>query len=230
MIFVLAVLAPDVIPHDSTLFFLGEEQLEEIIIFILGLTGFLFFRWKERQSNTRLEEKIKIQREASKISRSLTNTYSYIGETNRKLDIMKNISMNLLEIHELDLEKEKKFFDMLMESIYILGKSKKFILRFVDTETKKTLREFKSKKRMFLKINNEEVTKSLLGKNKSFIESNYHFIITSPKEINKTIAIIAISKNNQQQKLEDSDILKALASHSLFLYNYSKTTKTKTID
>jgi len=74
-IFVLAVLVPDIVPHGSTVFHLGEEQLEEILIFFLGLGGFLIFRWKEKQSNANLREKIKIQKEASQISKSLTDTY-----------------------------------------------------------------------------------------------------------------------------------------------------------
>jgi hypothetical protein len=229
IIFVLAILVPDIIPHDSTIFFLGEEQLEEIIIFILGLMGFLIFRWKERQSNINLTEKIKIQKEAHQISRSLTDTYSYIGETNRKLDVMKNISMKLLGLPDLDPKKEKQFFDTLMESIYILGKSKKFIIRFINIENGETEKEIKNKRRIFSKVDNKEIIKNL-KKGKSFTENDYNFVISSPKDMEKTIAAIIISKNNQQQKLEDPDMLKALASQSLFTYAFlKKQTEIKTL-
>lgn len=222
-IFVLAVLVPDIVPHSSTVLRLGEEQLEEILIFFLGLGGFLIFRWKEKQSNTNLREKIKIQKEASQISKSLTDTYSYIGETNRKLDIMKNLSMILLDAPDMDQKKEKKFFDTLIESAYILAKSKKIIIRFINTETRETEREIKSKKSIFLKVTNDDILKKLLNDGKSFNETAFHFTIASPKEINKIIAVIVISKNNQQQKLEDPEMLKALASQSLFIYHCLKT-------
>jgi hypothetical protein len=225
VIFILAVLVPDIVPHDAKIFFLQEEKFEELLIFILGLSGFMIFRFKERQSNINLKEKIKFQKEANQVSRSLNDTYSYIGETNRKLDIMKNISDSLLEISELRPGKEKKFFDVLMESIYILGKSKKFVIRFIDTKTGGTEMEIKSRKRIFFKVSNEEIIEKLEKENKSFSESNYHFIIASPKKIGEVISVIIISKNNQQQKLEDSDILKALASQSLFLYYFSKKSK-----
>jgi len=225
IIFVLAVLVPDIVPHDSKVFLLQEEQFEELLIFILGLTGFMIFRFKERQSNIHLKEKIKFQKEASQSSKSLNDTYSYIGETNRKLDIMKNISDSLLEIKELSPSKEKKFYDVLMESIYILGKSKKFLIRFINAETGETEMEKKSRKRIFFKIDNEEIIKKLEKGNKSFTESKYHFIVTSPKKMGKIVVAIIISKNNQQQKLEDPDILKALASQSLFLYYFSKKPK-----
>lgn len=216
-IFVLAVLVPDMIGHEKSVFFLREEQLEEILIFLLGMGGFLIFRWKEKQSNIHLDEKIKIQKEAHQISKNLTSSYSYIGENNRKLDIMKNISFNLLEMDNQKNGQEKRFFDSVMEAIFILGKSKKFIIRFINTETQKTLRELKSRKKMFLKVNNEDIINNL-KKGRIFAESNYHFIITSPRKINNVVSAIIISKNNQQQKLEDPDILKALASQSLFIF------------
>lgn len=224
VIFILAVLVPDIIPHGAKIFFLQEETFEELLIFALGLSGFMVFRLKERQSNTNLKEKIKFQKEASQVSRSLNDTYSYIGETNRKLDIMKNISDSLLEINKINPGKEKKFFDVLMESIFILGKSKKFVIRFVNTETGKTELETKSRRRIFFKTRNEEIIKKLEKENKSFIENDYHFIITSPKKIGEIAAVIIISKNNKQQKLEDPDILKALASQALFMYCFSKKT------
>ena len=222
IIFILAVLVPDIVPHGSKLFFLGEEQLEEFVIFVLGLTGFLIFRWKEKQSNVHLKEKIEIQKEAHQISRNLTDTYSYIGESNRKLDIMKNISSKISEIYRASPGKEKQFFDTLLESIYILGKSRRFSVRFINLKSGKTEKELKSKKKLSLKADNDEIIKNFSKKEKNFTEDNYHFIITSPEEIDETISAIIISKNNQQQKLEDPDIMKVLASQSLFIYEYLK--------
>lgn len=213
---------PDIVPAEKTLFRLREEQLEELAIFFLGLTGFLIFRWKEKQSSVNLEEKIKIQKEASLISKNLNDTYSYIGEINRKLDMMKNISLNLLEVPTLDPQKEKKIFDPLMESVYILGKSRKFIIRFINIKSQKTEYEIRSKKGIFLKISNEDVLENLLGKEQSFIEDDQLFVITSPKKIGELISAIIILKNNKQQKLEDPAMLKSLASHYLFLYHCLK--------
>ncbi|MDO8529779.1 MAG: hypothetical protein Q7S18_03875 [bacterium] len=218
IIFVLAVLAPDIIPSEKTLFLLRKEQLEELLIFFLGLIGFIIFRWKEKQSSINLKEKIKIQKESSLIFRNLNDTYSYIGEINRKLDMMKAVSINLLEIPCLDPKKEKKVFEPLMESVYILGKSRKFIIRFVNTKNKETEYEIKSKRRMFIKVSNEDIVKNLFNKGQSFTEDDRLFIIASSKKIEEIISAIIIMKNNKQQKLEDPEMLKSLAAHYLFLY------------
>lgn len=222
IIFTLAVLVPDIVPHGSKVFFLGEEQLEEILIFILGFTGLFIFRWKEKQSNINLREKIEVQKESRKMSRDLTDTYSYIGETNRKLEIMKNISMMLPSFPDANSKKEKEFFDALIESVYVLSRSEKIIIRFIDTKTGKTEKEVKNRKRTFLRTTNEEIIKDFLDKNKSFIETKSHFVAISPEVMDEMIVAIITSKNNQQQKLEDSEMLKALASQSLVAYCHLK--------
>lgn len=219
IIFVLAILVPDLVPHNSKALFFQEEQLEEALIFILGLTGFLIFRWKEKQSIQNLEERIKIQKEARLVSRNLTDTYSYIGETNRKLDIITNVSLNL---SELDPKREKKFFDSLLEAINMLTKSNKFVIRFIDTENQKTEKEIKSRKKLVFKLTNEEIIKSFKA-GKNFVETDYYFIVTSPKEVDGLVSAIIISKNNQQQKMEDPEMIKGLASQALvFHFNTQK--------
>ncbi len=220
--FTFAILVPDIVPENKTLFFLKEEQLEELSIFLLGFVAFLIFRFKENQLNKNLEEKNSIRKEAYMISKNLNNSYSYIGETNRKLEIIKNISTNLLDISNFDSRKEKKIIDDIMESVFILGKSKKFVIRFIELESKKTQKETKSKKGLLLKVSNEEIVEDIYKKKLGFIEKKYHFITVSPKEINGVISAIIISKNNQQQKMEDTEIMKSLSAFSLFLYYYSK--------
>jgi len=222
IIFTLAVLVPDIIPHESKIFFLGEEQLEEFLIFVFGFTGLFLFRWKEKQSNSYLKEKAAIQKESRKISKDLTDTYSYMGEANRKIEIMKNIFMMVPNSRGENSKKENKFFDTLLGSVYILAKSEKIVIRFISIISGKTEKELRSKKRIFSRAKNEEIIKSILDENKSFIETGSHFIAISPKIIDQTIAAIIIAKNNQQQKLEDPEILKALASQSLFVYYHLK--------
>jgi predicted ribonuclease YlaK len=219
-IFILAVLVPDIIPENKKFLFFREEQIEELFIFLLGFIGFLIFRWQEKQSKKNLKERIKFQKESREISKNLNDTYSYIGETNRKLDIMKNISLNLSEAVNLDKQKQHKFLNTLSESVNILVKSKKFIVRFVDFKTKETLKEIKGSRGLVFKIENSDLIEKISKEKKNFFENNFYFFVSSEKKIDNTVAIIIISKNNRQQKLEDSDILKALASHSLFLFHY----------
>jgi hypothetical protein len=228
IIFTLAVLVPDIIPHESKIFFLGEEQLEEILIFVFGFTGLFLFRWKEKQSNINLREKMEVQKEARQISKDLTNTYSYIGETNRKLEIMKNISIMLSGFPDTDSKKEKEFFDTLVESVYVLSKSEKIVVRFINTKTGKTEKEIKNKRRIFSRANNGEIIRDFLNENKSFTETKSHFVAISPGIMDEMIVAIITSKNNQQQKLEDPEMLKALASQSLVAYCHLKE-KTKNL-
>ena len=76
--------------------FFSEERLEIIILFVLGSIGFFLFIIKEKQLIKSQKHRSKIQKDLAMVSKDLTNSYSYIGETNRKLDIIKNISPNII--------------------------------------------------------------------------------------------------------------------------------------
>ena len=92
-------------------FGLEEETLEELAIFVLGGLGFVFYLIKEKQLANNEKDKTRAQREASRMSKDLTISYSFIGEINRKLEIFKNISLGLPGWSKMTLAREKEAFE-----------------------------------------------------------------------------------------------------------------------
>lgn len=213
IIFILIVLVPGLI-SDKGVGALSEETAEEMAIFLLGSTGFLLFLWKERISNRTLLEKIKIQKETKLMSKNLTDTYFYIGEINRKLDIMKQIALELPKLANAEKNSDKEMFSSIIECIYLMGKSKNFKIVFVDVEKRKTIHEIKGNKRIRIRENIDE----LLAKEINFIDKDKYFVISSPKSINNICASIIIEKKSKHQKIEDPEIMQALASQALFFF------------
>jgi len=224
IIFILAVITPDLIRNEFNLFSMSvieEERMEEILIFLLGTIGFLIFIAKEKQLYLNIRERSKIQKEASIISRDLTDSYSYIGEINRKMEVLKNVALGLTESSVMVPEKEKEIYDYILHAISVFSKSKQISLRFIDTNSKEILKEVKSSKNVRCDINSEEF---FLQKTK-FFETSRHFFIRSEKTIDGIVACIGIAKRNKQHKIEDPELLKVLASQALFLFTVSKKIK-----
>ncbi|MCX6765868.1 MAG: hypothetical protein NT136_02830 [Candidatus Moranbacteria bacterium] len=219
IIFILAVLSPELIRQDFPL--IDEERAEELAIFFLGTAAFLIYLIKEKQLIWNIKEKQKIQKEASIISRNLTDSYSYIGEINRKMDILKNIALGLPESSVLTPEKEKEIYDSILHALYAFSKSKRIIIRFIDLSSHHTIKEVKSNKKISCGSTNEEIVK----RKERLIETDYYFLIKPPRDINNTTVCIAIAKQNKQQKLEDPEIIEALASQALFLFTFSQKAK-----
>lgn len=216
IIFILAVFTPDIIQHDFP--YISEEKAEELLIFILGATAFSIFLLKEKQLDFQLKAKSQIQREASMASKDLTDTYSYIGEINRKMDILKDIALGLAEETFISPGKEMDIYRSIINAVQMFTRSTHVSLRFINTKTSKIIREIKSSKKARCDVVNPVMSKE----NKSFLETEKLFFIHSPRSVNNIVACIAIEKSKKNQKIEDPEMIKALASQALFLFTFSE--------
>jgi hypothetical protein len=216
IIFILAVLTPEIVNRDVGL--IGQERIEGLIIFILGIVSFLVLSLKERQLSKSRNEKAEIQSEANKIFKDLKDSYSYIGEINRKLDILKNIALGLPENSSLTPSKEKEIYDSIIEAVRALGKTSDFSIRFINIKSNNIEKEIKGRINFYAKIKNSAFASNEIT---CVSEMDRYTLICSPRSIDNTNAWIIIAKKKNQIS-ENIEILKALASQSLFLFAFSK--------
>lgn len=217
-IFILAVFTPELI--EKNFYALSEKNLEELILLFLLTYAFILFLARESQLVKKLKEKIKIQHEAKFMNKDLTNSYLYIGEANRKLDIIKNIAINIPK-QKSYFGNRKNPYESIIEAITIFSKSTNFVIRFISAETKETLEEIRGGKKASLKAENDLIIK----KKGEFFETEHHFIFVSFKSPPEIICAIAISKKIGSQKIKDPDIFIALASLALGYFCMSERSK-----
>jgi len=215
IIFILAVLTPEIVNRDVGP--IGQERIEGLVIFGLGIISFLVLLLKERQLSKSRNEKTKIQNEANKFFKDLKDSYSYIGEINRKLDILKNIALGLPENSLLTPSKEKEIYDSIIEAVRTLGKTSDFSIRFINMTSNNIEKEIKGKNNFSANIKNNMFTNN----ENCVAEVDKHMIICSPRSIDNISAWIVIAKKKNQIS-ENIEILKALASQSLFLFAFSR--------
>ncbi|MFC1756431.1 hypothetical protein ACFLY1_00590 [Patescibacteria group bacterium] len=228
VIFVLAVFSPEII-HKGLFFFdhnLNSQQIrmfEELAIFFLGTVGFLMYLWKEKQLKMKTNEKSQIQQEISQISKDLKNSYSYIGEINRKLDIMKNIALGFPRSGSIKLSGKDNSYKTIIEALKVFSKTKKFTIRIVNSASNNTKKEIKGDARMEFKIKNNSLK---LMKKENFFKNDDYYVFRSRGKINniRTYIIIQREKSNQ---IEDPGIINTLATQVLFLYTLSTKFKIK---
>lgn len=215
-LFIFIVFIPDIINGGISGY--REESVEELLILIVGGLGFFMYLMKEKKAAKEQQEKKYFQKEANRMSKDLTSSYSYIGEINRKLEIFKNISLGLPEWSKLTLAKELELFEYIMSAIKILTRMNEYEVIFVDTESREIIKEIKSDK----KVSFELEEKYFFKKNKKFFETDKWILAVSPNEMEHMLAGIFLKKKNFSQTIEDCEILKAIASQVLFLYAFSE--------
>lgn len=196
------------------------EQAQELIMLLLVSLCFAIFLLTEKKMKKNIIERNKIQGQISGMSKDLKYSYSYIGEINRKLDILENIALGYPESSKLTQRNEGELYDSIMDAIRLFGKSNDFSLRFVRLPDYAMIKEIKSDQE-------SKINFSFKGHNLEInhFESANFIITTSPKAIDNIFAYIIIKKNMASQKIEDVEMMKTLASQALFIFVFMRNKK-----
>ena len=193
----------------------SADQTEEFATLILGSFAFIIFLIQEKMLKKERFKKKDIQKKVNRMTRDLTHSYSYIGEINRKVDILESIALSYPESLILTTKKQKEVYKSIMEAIRLFGKSDEFTLRFICVSSKEVLKEIKSF---------PDVSMNFSPKNfdftAQFIESDDFIVVNSPKAIDDVFSYIVLKKKTPNQRLEDLEMIRTLAAQALFFFMF----------
>lgn len=211
-IFIIAVMTPMLIQGDLTL--VSEEGAEQLAILVLGTFGFLLFLWQERQSLKNRKEKNQAQRVVNQISRDLTESYSYIGELNRKIDIFQDVVSSLPEYFNIHSKHDREAFGSILHAVRVLLGTDQFVVCFCNPALKQVERT--------IKLNPEF---SVVGKNdipwinERKINDRRVLIVDSTHDVGG-IRATAIVARKRDYNPADIEIVKALLAQALAYYMF----------
>lgn len=215
IVFTFVVFIPTVIRQGIYNF--NVVQTQEFAILLLGSFCFFVFLIQEKRLKKNIVEKSDIQRKVNRMARDLTHSYSYIGEINRKLDILEHINLGYPESQNLTAKKQREIYDSIMEAIKIFGKSNEFVLNFICLPENEVIKEIKSLPDLAFNFSLKN-----LDIDAQFFESDEFFVTTSPKAIDNIFSCIIIRKKANNKKFEDLEIMKTLAAQALFLFMFMR--------
>ena len=218
ILFLIVVLIPDIVRGGILL--LSEERAEELAIFILGAITFLIFIQNEKKTTLHKKEKEKNQKKMDQTVKDLIDSYNYIGEVNRKMDILMGVVLGLSDNSILDKNKEREVYESIINATNFLLKAKTTIIRFVDLRNNKTEKEINFQTNGNKAIPNKDLTS--MGENINVKKQDEMLIVSSPQKIKnmKVYLIISGYDEEEESKPKNMEILKLFASQSIFLYSY----------
>lgn len=222
LLFIIAVLVPDIIR--TPILFLTETRAEEILIFLLGAIAFFVFIEKEQQLIFHRSEKEKDQKKLKQTMKDLVESYSYIGEVNRKMDLLMNIALGITDRSVLDQKSEQEIYDSIVDASNFLMKADCAGLRFINSETGRTVKEIISEKCDRL-IGNAELMKIPADVNVK--KDNDYLVVTSPQVVNNIKAFLVIKgyDDAEESNPKNMEILKVFISQAIFLHSYAAKAK-----
>lgn len=211
-------MVPDLVRGD--ILFFPEIRAEEILIFLMGALAFLIFIKNERQIIFQKKEKEKDEKKIEQAVKDLVESYSYIGEVNRKMDILMGIALGLSDQKALSKKDEKETYMSIVNAAGLLLKADLVSLRFVNIKTWQSSKEFRSEGKGKL-VKNTELAK--MKESVGVQKIKECLIISSSKEIKevKSFLVICGYDPEEESSPKNIEILKVFASQALFLYSFT---------
>lgn len=215
-LFILAVITPEVIR--GQLGVLPEEEAEAAMVFLFGAAGFIIYFVKDRALLRHVRDKLLLQREKQDMTRDLSDSYSYIGEVNRKMDLMKDLVLALPEAANLFQEGKKKSpYDDLSRSVLLSSKAETFSLRIVHVPERRLVKEIhqaKNGKCVLVPVG------KLVDSDRLFWEGDGCVFARSPRMIGPYAAYLIFPKTVNRH--EDEEIFQTLATEALLLFFFER--------
>lgn len=212
-LFILAILTPGFINREFSL--LREDDAESLLILGFGLFGLVLYFAKEKALLRVFREKLHLQKQANIITRDLSDSYSYIGEMNRKLDIVKELIFSLPKTTAETLgKKEGAVYRSLLDAASLLAKTDAVTLCFVDTKRKEWVKRYQKQPNSGTLPGLD--AKMLLEEGKFFWEVGEDVVVRSPRQAKGISAFLIFSKTRNH--VDDGEVFQILASEALLLY------------
>jgi hypothetical protein len=217
ILFITAILIPDIIR--GSVYSLTETRAEEVAIFLMGATAFLVFVRNELQLTLHKKEKEKDEKKINQTVKDLVESYSYIGEVNRKMDILMSIALGLTDRSVLNKKREKEIYEAIISASNFLMKADFTCLRFIHIASLKTERE------IGLEGKSEQIKNSDLAnipENNNVKKTKDRLILASSQTINDVRGYFIINDYDEEEEKnpKNIEILKVFISQALFLYSY----------
>ena len=192
---------------------LSVVQAQEYSILLLGTMGFVLFGSLEKRQKSDLREKNVMIGQMNRTNKDLAHSYLYIGEINRRLDIISNIVLGFPESSQLTLKKQRELYESIMEAIRLFGKSNEFMIRFANSLSGEILKEIKSNGNVAINFPQKDCNPDM-----QVLENEQVLAISSPKAMDDVYACVILKKKSPKQNRADLETMQVIAMQALSLF------------
>ncbi len=216
LVFIIAILTPHLV-HGHV--FIPVKYAQSAVLFLDLIMAYIFYLVYKREID-------KINHDKRRIKEDLLDSYKYIGKVNRQVDLFKKF------INFLSLNKDKNKFkgknifdDLLTTMMNSVAKSDKGLIRFINKDSGRTIKEFfyhKEGDQFVVKLSNAKLIKEDLDFNELVNDNGEINIVSSDYDYLKIRCILCYTKKEEGNT--DIELLKTLLNqiHLLFLIIYSR--------
>ncbi len=124
VVFIVIVATPFLVTQGFWVF--TEDETEALVLLIAGVVSFTIYRLRDYQVFQTIKERMRLQKSVARAQKELSESYSYIGQVNRRTDIMYEIFSDLSHMESADCG------EAVQNAMQLLPYTDQFCLRFIN--------------------------------------------------------------------------------------------------
>ncbi|XLQ19626.1 MAG: hypothetical protein ACKUBY_03470 [Candidatus Moraniibacteriota bacterium] len=208
-VFIVMVATPFII-NDSWWIF-TEDETEAVILLFAGIISFGLYRLRDYQVFETIKDKIKLQRSVVRSQKDLSESYSYIGQANRRTDIMYEIFSDLSHLDENADCKEA-----VRSAMNLLPYTDHFCMRFIDIKRQESYHKVGADAR-FKHLPDKLFCKEV--NSHTYRHKDLLFVYSEVEDKNlRTCVVLPYSEEAEN----DIDFFKALTAYFTMVHSFHK--------
>ncbi len=203
-LFIIMVATPFSVQSGVWIF--SEDETEAIVLLIAGIMSFVIYRLRDYQIFEYIRDRMKLQKTVVRAQKELSESYSYIGQVNRRTDIMYEIFSDLSHMEATSSD------DAVLHAMESLPYTDDFCFRFINLKKKKAYHRI-SATNHFKHLPDEFFCKKNISR--SYRNNEILFIYSEMKDKNlRTCIALPYSEKAEN----DIDFFKALTAYFTMVY------------
>lgn len=199
---------------------INREITEIIFLFIFSSLMFAIYILRDYQF-VRYQKNFEAkQKEAAHLLKDLSTTYSYIGETNRKIEILRDLMADFPELLEEKGRGSDSMYADILRAIHSFTSCSEFVIRFYNQKDKTIARELWSSETFAKSMSQEIDPEHLLKDETRSMERQGEYLILRARGTFDHTCCYAIFHKNYLKK-ENIEIVRSLMVQALFFHTFS---------
>lgn len=207
-IFIIIVSTPFIITEGRWIF--SEDESEAVVLLVAGIVSFMIYRLRDYQVFEHLKDRMRLQRLFARAQKDLSDSYSYIGQANRRTDIMYDIFSDLSHMHGESCELS------VAHAMDMLPYTDKYSFRFLNIKNKKSRNKI-DRSDEYSRLPDELFFKS--NNARSYRHRDTLFVYSETDEKNIRVCVALPYSENAEN---DIDFFKALTAYYTMVYVFNE--------
>lgn len=217
LVFISNVMVPILVHENYIPVFFAPQQITEIVcLFVINTIGFSIYLMKHYTHERFVRDCGIYRRDAVNTAKDLNFSYSYIGEINRKIDILKSLIVIPANLGSAYSRSKTEIYSSILKAIEGLAECRNFFLGLYDKNISKSIKTVQNGDAPPLNVDISSVFNT--QKTNAFPFEDCYIVKTGYDQ--SGLCAFAVLKKSSL-KNETIDLVKTVLQRMLFLYTYT---------